>query len=42
MTCGLFELLSEESGRDAVESIVSAFVVVALDPFVCKFSDFFE
>jgi hypothetical protein len=31
-----------ESGRDAVEGIVRALVVVALDPFVCKFSDFFE
>jgi hypothetical protein len=38
----LFELLSEESGREAVKGVVRTFVVVALAPFVCKLSDIFE
>ena len=40
--CLLFELLSVESGRDAVEGIVRTFVVVAFHPLVCKLTDFVE
>ena len=38
----LFELLSEESGRYSVESIVRTLVVVAFHPLVCKLSYFVE
>ena len=40
--CLLFELLSVEGGRDAVEGIVRAFVVVAFHPLVGKLADFVE
>ena len=37
-----FELLSNESGWDAVEGILRTFVIVSFHPLVCKIANFFE